>query len=101
MERMHWLGISVRKRGDRSKLTNQEGFKIATLNGMASLHQQVGQNEEALNTLNQKLHRERVDFEVAKDSHSELAPGLSLTVLKTLPRPESRGRESPLRYWGL
>jgi len=52
---------------------------------MASLQQHVTQNEEAVTDLHQKLQRRRVNFEVVKNSPSELAPGLSLTVLKTDP----------------
>jgi hypothetical protein len=59
--------------------TTQDG----TNRGLAGLHQQVSQNEGALTTLAQQLQRHRVSFEIVKDSPTEIAPGVSLTVLKT------------------
>jgi len=64
----------------RSELaTTQEG----TNRGLAGLHQEVSQNEDSLHNLTQQLHRERVPFEVAKNSPTEITPGVSLTILKT------------------
>jgi hypothetical protein len=54
-----------------------------TNRGLASLHQEVGQNAEGLHALTQQLHRERVSFETAMNTPTEIVPGVSLTVLKT------------------
>jgi outer membrane murein-binding lipoprotein Lpp len=57
----------------------QEG----TNNGLAGLHQQVSQNEGALNTLAHQLQRQQVSFEIDRNSPTEITPGVSFTVLKT------------------
>lgn len=54
-----------------------------TNRGLASLHQEVSQNEDGLHNLAQQLHRERVTFETAENTPTEIVPGVSLTVLKT------------------
>lgn len=59
--------------------TTQDG----TNRGLAGLHQQVSQNEGALNTLAHQLQRQRVSFEIVQNSPTEITPGVSLTVLKT------------------
>jgi hypothetical protein len=51
--------------------------------GLASLQGQVDEDQGNLHTLAQQLHREKVMFEIVKDSPAELAPGVTLTVLKT------------------
>ncbi len=50
---------------------------------VAKLQQQIGQNQDGLDALGEKVNRRRVDFEVAQNVTVELAPGVSLTVLKT------------------
>jgi len=50
---------------------------------LASLQGQVNEGQGNLHTLAQQLHREKVMFEIEKDSPAELAPGVTLTVLKT------------------
>jgi DNA repair exonuclease SbcCD ATPase subunit len=50
---------------------------------LANVQQQVSNNEGNLLTLAQQLHRDKVTFEIVKDSPTELAPGVTLTVLKT------------------
>src|SRR6266568_3011383 len=47
------------------------------------IQDQVGQGQKGLNSLAQEVHRQRVDFEVSENRSVELAPGVSLTVLKT------------------
>ncbi|PYV01044.1 MAG: hypothetical protein DMG26_14400, partial [Acidobacteria bacterium] len=47
------------------------------------LHGQVNQSHSDLRTLAQGFDRRRVNFELVKNSAVELAPGVSLTVLKT------------------
>jgi len=50
---------------------------------VASLQGQVDEDQGNLHTLAQQLHREKVMFEIEKDSPAELVPGVTLTVLKT------------------
>jgi chaperonin cofactor prefoldin len=62
--------------------------QVAELSGhtdqnVAKLEQEVGQNQSGLAALGQKVNRRRVDFEVGENVTVELAPGVSLTVLKT------------------
>jgi hypothetical protein len=59
----------------------QEGTRL----GLASLHDQASENEHGLHNLTQQLHRERLNFEIVKDSPTELVPGVSLTILKADP----------------
>jgi len=51
--------------------------------GLADLQRQVSEGQGNLHALAQQLHREKVTFEIVKDSPAELAPGVTLTVLKT------------------
>jgi len=48
-----------------------------------NLQQQVGQGQDGLHSLAQEVHRQRVDFEVSENRSVEIAPGVSITVLKT------------------
>jgi len=50
---------------------------------LANMQEQVRNNQGDLHTLVQNLHRDRVTFEIVKNSPTELAPGVTLTVLKT------------------
>ena len=52
---------------------------------LAGLQGQVNEGQGNLHTLAQQLHREKVTFEIEKDSPAELVPGVTLTVLKTDP----------------
>ena len=52
---------------------------------LANLQEQVSEGQGNLRTLAQQLHREKVTFEIVKDSPTELAPGVTLTILKTDP----------------
>ena len=47
---------------------------------LSGVHQQVENNARNLNSLSQRLDRERVDFEVAKGRTTELVPGVSLQI---------------------
>jgi len=51
--------------------------------GLANLQGQVSNNQDHLQTLAQQLHRGKVTFEIVRNSPTELAPGVTLTVLKT------------------
>jgi hypothetical protein len=83
---------------DRARLTQLNGQlekEVADLRGeltdaqegthrdLASLHERASQNQDGLRDLTQRLQRERVKFEIVKNSPTELVPGVSLTVLKT------------------
>ena len=61
--------------------SNQDG----TTRDLETLQQQADHNADSLTILAQQLQRERVSFEVGKNSPTEVLPGLSLTVLKTNP----------------
>jgi chaperonin cofactor prefoldin len=50
---------------------------------LANLQGQVSEDQSNLHTLAQRLHRDKVTFEIVKDSPTELAPGVTLTVLNT------------------
>jgi DNA repair exonuclease SbcCD ATPase subunit len=50
---------------------------------LANMQDQVSNNEGNLNTLAQQLHRDKMTFETGKNSPTELAPGVTLTVLNT------------------
>jgi len=50
---------------------------------LATLQQQVSGNRDDLRSLDHRLHREKVTFEVVKNSPTEVAPGITLTVLNT------------------
>ncbi len=50
---------------------------------LANMQEQVSDNQGNLQTLARQLHRDRVTFELVKNSPTELAPGVTLTVLKT------------------
>ncbi len=52
---------------------------------LANMQGQVSNDTGNLRTLAQSLHRERMSFELVKNSPTELAPGVTLTVLKTDP----------------
>ncbi|HEV2492760.1 MAG TPA: hypothetical protein VG204_06765 [Terriglobia bacterium] len=50
---------------------------------LSNLHEQVNRNQGDVHALAQQMTRERVNFEVAKNSTVEVVPGISLTVSKT------------------
>ena len=50
---------------------------------LANLRDQVNRSQSGLDTLAHELDRPRVDFEAAKNSTVTLAPGVSLTVIRT------------------
>jgi hypothetical protein len=64
----------------REQLTAPQG---STGRDLADLQGQVSEGQGNLHALAQQLHREKVTFEIVKDSPAELAPGVTLTVLKT------------------
>jgi hypothetical protein len=55
----------------------------STGRALANMQEQVSEGQNNLHTLAQKLHRDKVTFEIVKDSPTELAPGLTLTVVYT------------------
>jgi len=50
---------------------------------LGALHQQMARGERNLDDLARQLERRRVDFELAKEQTSALAPGVSLRITKT------------------
>jgi chaperonin cofactor prefoldin len=50
---------------------------------LSNLHQQLSENQDSVHGLARQLTRERVNFEVARNSTVEVVPGISLTVSKT------------------
>ncbi len=54
-----------------------------TNQNVAKLEQEVGRNQDGLEALGDQLNRKRVDFEVTENHTADIAPGVSLTVLKT------------------
>lgn len=59
------------------------GNRDTTSRDLADLHQQVDRGQNDVHALNREIARQRVDFEAARNSTVELAPGVTLTVLKT------------------
>ncbi len=69
------------RREVRQELTEQLAqSKQETNQRLAGLSERVGNDRREIDTLNERLERRRVDFEVAKNHTQELAPGISLGV---------------------
>ena len=66
--------------GLRQEMAGQQN---TTGRNLASLRDQVNRSQSGLDTLAHELDRQRVDFEAAKNSTVALAPGVSLTVIRT------------------
>jgi len=66
--------------GLREQLT---AAQESTGRDLADVQQQVSNNQGNLQTLAQNLHREKMTFEIVKNTTTELAPGVALTILKT------------------
>jgi len=66
--------------GLRQEMAGQQN---TTGRNLASLRDQVNRSQSGLDTLAHELDRQRVDFEAAKHSTMTLAPGVSLTVIRT------------------
>ena len=66
--------------GLRQEMAGQQN---ATGQNLANLRDQVNRSQSGLDTLAHELNRQRVDFEAAKHSTMTLAPGVSLTVIRT------------------
>lgn len=59
------------------------GRQDNTDQNLANLHEQVNESQNDLHALAREINRQRLDFEVSQNTTSQLAPGVSLTVLKT------------------
>ena len=59
------------------------GNRDAAAQDLATLHQQVDQGQSDVHALTQQITRQRVNFEATRNSTVEIAPGVTLTVLKT------------------
>ncbi len=55
----------------------------STGHDLAAVQEQARNNQGNLETLSKNLHRDKTTFEIVKNSPTELAPGLTLTILKT------------------
>lgn len=55
----------------------------STGHDLAAVQAQARNNQGNLQTLTKNLHRDKTTFEIVKNSPTELAPGLTLTILKT------------------
>ena len=66
--------------GLREQLT---AAQESTGRDLANMQQQVSENQGNMQTLTQNLHRDKMTFEIVRNSPTELAPGVALTVLKT------------------
>ena len=73
-------GVQQQVAGARQEI---DGVRRDTSSDVASLRQQEAQSQTRLEAVTNKLARERVDFEVAKNETRELAPGISLYILRT------------------
>jgi transcriptional regulator of heat shock response len=71
-------------RGQVASLREQlAAAQESTGRDLADMQEQVSNNQGNLRTLARNLHRDRVTFEIVNNSPTELAPGVTLTVLKT------------------
>ncbi len=66
--------------GLRQEMAGQQN---TTGQNLANLRDQVNRSQSGFDTLAHELNRQRVDFEAAKHSTMTLAPGVSLTVIRT------------------
>jgi len=83
-ERAQLAQLNDQLRGQVSSLREQlNAEQENTGRDLAGLQGQVTNNQGNLQTLVQQLHRDKVTFEIVKNSPTELAPGVTLTVLKT------------------
>jgi hypothetical protein len=83
-ERAQLAQLNDQLRGQVSSLREQlNADHENTGRDLAGLQGQVTNNEGNLQTLVQQLHRGKVTFEIVKNNPTELAPGVTLTVLKT------------------
>jgi hypothetical protein len=76
--------INDQLRGQVSSLREQlTAAQEGTGRDLANMQEQVSSNSGNLRTLAQNLHRDRMTFELVKNSPTELAPGVTLTIVKT------------------
>jgi hypothetical protein len=91
----HVESVQRQDRAQLAQLNDQLRGQVASLHeqlaaaregtgrDLANMQEQVSNNEGNLHTLTQQLHRDKLTFEIVKNSPTELAPGVTLTVLKT------------------
>jgi len=83
-DRAQLAQLNDQLQGQVSSLREQlTATQESTGRDLANLQGQVSEDQSNLHTLAQRLHRDKVTFEIVKDSHTELAPGVTLTVLNT------------------
>ncbi len=83
-DRAQLAQLNDQLRGQIASLREQlTAAQESTGRDLADLQGQVSEGQGNLHALAQQLHREKVTFEIVKGSPEELAPGITLTVLKT------------------
>ena len=83
-DRAQLAQLNDQLRGQVASLREQlTAAQESTGRDLANLQGQVSEDQGNLHTLAQQLHRDKVTFEIVKDSPTELAPGVTLTVLNT------------------
>ena len=83
-DRAQLAQLNDQLRGQVASLRDQlAAAQESTGRDLANLQGQVSEDQGNLHTLAQQLHRDKVTFEIVKNSPTELAPGVTLTVLKT------------------
>ncbi len=83
-DRAQLAQLNDQLRGQVASLRDQlSAAQESTGRDLANLQGQVSEDQGNLHTLAQQLHRDKVTFEIMKDSPAELAPGVTLTVLNT------------------
>ena len=76
--------LNEQLRGQVASLREQlAAAQQSTGRDLANVQEQVSNNQGDLRTLAQNLHRDKMTFELVKNSPTELAPGVTLTILKT------------------
>jgi len=83
-DRAQLAQLNEQLRGQVASLREQlTAAQQSTGRDLANMQEEVSEGQNSLHTLAQQLHRDKVTFEIVKDSPTELAPGVTLTVLNT------------------
>ncbi|MFZ0961300.1 MAG: hypothetical protein WAO35_10380 [Terriglobia bacterium] len=83
-DRAQLAELNDQLRGQVSSLRQQaDAAQENTGHDLAQVQEQASNNQADLQRLAHNLHRDKVTFEIIKNSPTELAPGVTLTVLNT------------------